>query len=162
MIILGKDGKQYATVKECQRADAEYDKKVAEEKAAKEAKAAHEAEQLAIRKAEISKRKKELSSAVETATDKVRVATVDYNQAKERAERLIAEARKEAQAILEEAGKNLTAANEERVSAISNFNKEFGPFTTVLTGDDAWNEAQRIQKMVDKQFNVFRSIFNWL
>ena len=161
MKIFGKDGKEYATVKECIRADAEYDKKVAEEQAAQEQKKAAEAEQLAQRKAEISKRKKELSNAIEAATDNVRIATIDYNQAKERAENIIAEARKEAQSILEEAAKKLTAANDEKVSAISNFNKEFGPFTTVLTGDDAWNEAQRIQKAIDKQFGAFRNFFTW-
>lgn len=161
MIILGKDGKQYATVKECQRADVEYDRRIADEKAQLEAKKIADEKAIAERKAEISKRKKELSSMIESAEDKVKVAKVDYNQARAQAEKIIAEAKKEAQAILDAAGEKLKLANEEKVNAISNFNKEFGPFTTVLTGEDAWNEYQRIQNNIDRQFNAFKSIFNW-
>lgn len=161
MKILGKDGKEYATVKECMRADVEFDRKLAEEQAAEELRKSKEAEELALKKAEVSKRKKELSNEIELATDAVRTATIEYNQAKERAEKLIVEARKEAQAILKDAADKLSEANDKKVTAISNFNKEFGPFTTVLTGEDAWNEAQRIQQAIDKQFGPFRNFFTW-
>ena len=162
MIILGKDGKQYSSVKECLRADELFDKKIAEEKAAAEAKKAAEAEKVELRKAEISKRKKELSSAIESATEKVKVARMDYHKAEKEAEDIIVKARAEAQKILDAAGKNLKKAQEERISAISNFNKEFGPFTTVLTGEDAWNEYQRTQINLDRQFNLFKEFFNML
>lgn len=161
MKILGKDGKEYATVKACIKADAEFDKKVAEEKAAADLEKATKELELAQKKAEISKRKKELSNAIDVASEEVKLATIEYNQAKEKAENLISEARKQAHSILDEAAKKLTAANDTRVRAISDFNKEFGPFTTVLTGTDAWNEAQRIQKAIDKQFGPFRNFFNW-
>ena len=162
MIILGKDGKEYASVKECMQADEEYDKRIAEEAAQKEAAKQAEEAKIAEKKAEISKRKKELSIAIEKAKDKVKVASVDYNQAKSKAEQIMAEARKEAQAILEEASNSLKDANEEKVKAISAFNKEFGPFTTVLTGDEVLNEYLRIQSTLDKQFSMFKNLFSIL
>ena len=162
MVILGKDGKEYTSVKECLRADEEFDRKVAEETARKEAERKAAELALAEKKATISKRKKELSTAIETATEEVKLARVDYNKAKEDAEKIMAEARLAAQKLLDTAGKALKEANEKKVKAVAAFNKEFGPFSTILTGEDAWNEYKRVSDSLDSQFNVLKHLFDWL
>lgn len=161
MKIFGKDGNEYASVKECLRADEAYEKRIAEAKEREEAQKREQELKLAEKKAEISKRKKELSAAIDAANTEVAEARIAYNRDKERAERLIAEARKEAEVILTEANKKLKLATEKKMNAISTFNHEFGPFTTVLTGQDAWDEYKRISNSIDETFNIFKNLFNF-
>ena len=160
MIILGKDGKEYPNVKACIQADAEYDEKIAKEKAQEEAKKRAEEAAIVERKAEISKRKKELSNAIEKAEGNLKIARTEYNNAKERAEKIMAAARKEAQLIINDAKDFLKSASTEKINAISAFNKEFGPFTTVLTGEDAQEEYNRLQNIMEENLKRFFKWFN--
>lgn len=155
MVILGKDGKEYRNVKDCLAADDAFDKRVAEEAAKKEALKKAEDEKIALKKAEISRRKKELSSNIEKADEELKLARLEYKQAKEKAEKIIEDAYKEAQAITNEAHDFLKNAASNKSKAISTFNKEFGPFTTVITSEEAWDE---IQNGVEE---TLKRIFRW-
>ena len=161
MIILGKDGKEYASVEDCVKADEAFDKKVQEQekKEAAEKKAKEDA--IALKKAEISKRKKELSLKIESAQELVDEARKAYDTASEQAQELVAEARKKASQLLCEADEKLKEATQIKVAAIREFNNEFGTYTTVLTGDAAWNEYKRISNSMDDTFSLLKRFFRF-
>lgn len=159
MIILGKDGKEYATVKECVKADAEFDKQILEKEAKIAAEKKAKEDELALKKAEVSKRKKELAAKVESSQLLVEEASKEYDLAYEEAQKILADARKKASDLVAAADAKLKDATQEKVKAIREFNKEFGTYTTVLTGDAAWNEYKRISNSFDDTFDMFRRMF---
>lgn len=123
MRIIGKDGKDYASEKECIEADKKYEEEL---KAKKET----ELKKVEAEKTAVATRKKEKAQAVEEARNKCTEARKLYQVAKKKAEDILREANKEAAAKVEK-------ASEERMNAVIEFNKEFGPYRTVLTGNDA-------------------------
>ena len=155
MIILGKDGKEYASVKECLLADAAFDKRVADEKAKLEAEKKALEEKVAEEKALVSKKKKELSDAIEKAEENYIAAYNIYDSAKADADRIIQEAQKKANDILAAAAKEVEKASKAKMNAVAEFNKEFGPYRTTLTGAKAAREYNRISSDFDRMFNKF-------
>ena len=150
-----------------------YDDKLAFEKAQLEAKevqlkAEAEAEQKAT-----SKRKKELSDEVEKATKHLdeaykfyeaeRAKAKDiYSEAQKKADEILKKAKKEADELIDIAEKEVKKASEKKTLAISEFNKEFGPYKTVITGDKAIDEYNKMIRNIDNTFAKFwDSFFRW-
>ena len=143
----------YDDVKECQKAEDSYAKKQleAEEKQkALEAKVAEE-------KAAISKKRKELSDAIEKADEDYVAACNVYDVARKQADDVIIEARKKAADILSAAAKEVEKASEKKMNAVSEFNKEFGPYSTVVTGNKA---VELHNKVVSNFYRMFNNAFS--
>ena len=145
----------YDDVKECQKAEEAYAKKQleAEEKQkALEAKVAEE-------KAAISKKRKELSDAIEKADEDYVAACNVYDVARKQADDIIVEARKKASDILSAAAKEVEKASENKMNAVAEFNKEFGPYRTVVTGNKAIELHNRVVSNFNRMFNNALSDF---
>lgn len=173
MIIVGKDGKTYETVKECMKADELFDKKLAE----KEAEERELQEKLNQEKAAITKRKKELSEAIEKAEEDYvascnlydianKQASDIMHKSNEEAKKILAEAKKKADEIREgaetkaneilvAASRNIEKASEKKMQAISEFNKEFGEYRTTLSGPKAIEAHNRLLNDIQRVFNRF-------
>lgn len=130
MRIIGKDGKDYASEKECIEADKKYEEEL-------KAKKDNELKKVEAEKNAVATKKKEKAQAVEDARKKCAEATKLYQVAKKKAEDILREANKKAEEVLKEAAAKVEKASEERMNAVIDFNKEFGPYRTVLTGNDA-------------------------
>ena len=144
--------------------------KLAKEKAefeAKEAKlkAAAEEEQKTS-----SRRKKELSDEIEKASTFLDEAYKFYEaerakakdilkEAQEKADKILLEAKEEAKNLVSLAEKEVKKASEKKTQAVSNFNKEFGPYKTVLTGDKALDEYNKLIRNFDNGFTRFWNSF---
>ena len=116
--------KTFNTDVECLEAEKAYEDakaKAAEVKAASEAKA--------------SKRKKELANAVEKATEELETAELNLEAAKEQVKILLEESNKKMVDILNPAKEAVRKANQAKYVAISNFNKEFGAYTTTISNE---------------------------
>lgn len=160
MRIIGKDGKEYSSEKECLAADKRYDEQLkAEQDRIEKEKKAYE-EKIAEEKAALSVRKKELAKNVEDSNAKLDEAKKLYEVAKRKAEEVLRKANKEAEDILTVAAKEMEKASEERMNAVAQFNKEFGAYKTVLTGNDAVDEYNRIVNNINSVFN--KVFHNWL
>lgn len=148
MKIVGKDGKIYATVDECLKADKLFEsshQKVEEKNTPVES----------AKKTEISKRKKELADAVQAADTKVDLAYKAYDTAKEEARKILEEANTKAEEVLKKAAVEVEKATETRMNSIKKFNDEFGAYTKCYTGDKALEEYYRVIKKMRDIFTPF-------
>ena len=125
--------KLYDDVKECQKAEEAYAKKQLEDEEKQKALEAKMAEEKAV----ISKKRKELSDKIEKADEEYVTACNMYDVARKQADDIILEARKKANEILNVAAKEVEKASERKMEAVSEFNEEFGPYRTVVTGNKA-------------------------
>lgn len=141
-------GKEYKTVEECLRAEEEF--KLQELKKEKDAK------KETIKLNELAKTKKELAKAIEDADEKVSEANKLYEVAEQKVADILDKSNKEAQKVLDEAREKVKIAEEEKLNALMKFNKEFGTYKTVITGEKA---AEEYKKAVDRFNNSFNSVF---
>jgi ubiquitin len=148
MIIIGKDGKEYKSEKECLIADKKFDEELIAKKQKEEEELKKIEEKLNKEKLELSNRKKELAKKIEDADKKLDEAVKLHKIAKQKATELIESAKKDADEVLKVANKQLDEASYERMVAISNFNKEFGVYKTTITGIDAINQHNRTVDMI--------------
>lgn len=160
MKIIGKDGLEYETVEACEKADIAFDKQQ-EAEAEKEQKRLADLEQ---KKAELSKQKKEAADKVEVTDKNYQAALDNYIKVKQEGEEYIQQVRKDVNKGIREAAKEVEKASEERMNAIAEFNQEYGPYKTVLTGDKAKKEFDKFMDMFNAPFDkwfadFFRSIF---
>ena len=160
MKIIGKDGKEYASVKECLTADKNYDLALEEQKIKDEQEKKALSDKIATEKAELSARKKEYANKIESAKDEVDYYKKEYEKAKLEAKKIVDEANDKAEEILKGAAKSLEEASEKKMIAIAEFNKEFGPYQTTLTGLDAINEYNKVVKQMDDMLNNLFSPFS--
>lgn len=149
----------YDTVEACQTAE----EKFAKEEAVKRAKAEEALKQAEVaaanEKAMVSKKKKELADAISVADEAYSEACKKYDAARAQARDIIAEAQKNADEIVNAAAKEVRAASQKRFNAISEFNKNFGTYKTVLTGSKAMEEANRMLNNFWSG-NLFRDLFD--
>lgn len=145
--------KVYDTPEACMEADEAY---LAEQRKAEEmAKQAEEQEN--IKKAALSKLKKELADAVTKADTELNRALENYGVARDEAAELLEKSNKEVAAILDSAKKEVEEAREAKKQALLEFNRKFGPFKVSYTGEKAKQEYQRLSKELD-----FSSMFSGL
>ena len=138
----------YDSVEECKKAEKAVEDKHALEVKEKEEKLANE-----------SKRKKELSKAIEQAEEKVKIANNLYETAKTKAAKILEDSNKQVKDILEKAEKDVKEAEEAKFEAIMNFNKEFGKYTVTLTGEKAIEELNKSLKRFDSIARNFLNTF---
>lgn len=123
--------------------------KIAEEERAEEARR----EKLELEKKErehkISNRKKELSALIEKADEELKESYKKLDKAKAKCDKLKKDTDKAISEILTPVKAEVKAAQTKHLEAISLFNKEFGPYRTVLTEADT-----------EDVINVFDSMFN--
>ena len=144
MKIIGKDGKTYETVEECVKAEKAFDEaEEAKEKA------------LAEKKNAVSTRKKEKAAAIQKAEDALNLASTELDKTREDAKKLVEEAQEKARAMIKEASAKYRVASEARYKAISDFNKEFGTYTTTYTGQKALEEYNRAVRHFNDFFDNF-------
>jgi hypothetical protein len=175
MRIIGKDGKEYKTEKECLAADRAYDAKIEADALAKEAEKAALEKRLEEEQKMISAKKKELAATIEATQLALDEAQKLYDITKSKAQEKLRAADEEACKIIDEAkalahkqykqvesevddmmlaaSKQLEKASEDRMNAIAAFNKEFGPYRTVITGNKALDEYNKVKKTMDEFFN---------
>ena len=85
-----------------------------------------------------------------------------YAEAQKKANQLLKDAKREADQLIDMAEKEVKKASEKKTLAISEFNKEFGPYKTVITGDKAIEEYNKMIRNMDNTFAKFwDSIFRW-
>lgn len=148
----------YDDVKECQKAEEAYAKKQLEEEEKQKALEAKVAEE----KAAISKRRKELSDAIESADEEYTTACNLYDIARKQADDIILEAKKKANDVLNVAAKEVEAASEKKMNAVAEFNKEFGPYKTVVTGNKAMEFHNKLISNLKRIFtNPFNTTDDW-
>lgn len=139
----------FNTEKECLEAE----KKYKEEKDKKE-------KEEAARVANISKRKKELSKAIEDADAKVAEANKLYSVAKDQAAEILEKSNKQVREILDQAEANVKEAQKEKLNAILAFNKEFGSYKVTYTGEKAAEEFNRsFDRFNSTLMNFFKMLF---
>ena len=139
--VSDKTGKTYNTLEEAVEAEKEFDK---------------EQETKSKKLTETSKRKKELSKAIEEANKKVAEANKAYDVAKEQAAQILEEAKLEIKETMEAAEKEVKEAQEDKFNAVRAFNKEFGTYTTTITGEQA---AEEFEKAIKKFNSMFHNMF---
>ncbi len=148
MQIIGKDGKEYSTVEKCKEADKAFDKAQEEKRMAEE-----------IKKAEISKERKELADKIDAAKDAYNLAVEAYNEAKAEARKIIEEANARANEILKEAGDNVDKAATDKRNAMVEYNDKFNkPYVRYITGDEAKREYDNI---VDEMNSMLNDMFTF-
>lgn len=148
------------------------------EKAYEQEKAAFEAKEAQLKAKQEednkikSKRKKELSDKIEEASKNLDEAYKFYEAekskvkdiltgAQKKADDIIKQARQEAQKLIDIAEKEVKKASEQKTLAISNFNKEFGPYRTVITGDKAIDEYNKLVRNFENTFsNIWKGFWD--
>lgn len=136
-----KTGKLYECEKELVEAEETFDeqKKLAEKKI--------EAEKLS---------KKELADKIDEACTNLDAAREDFNKAKEALISEIKESIESAEQSLQVYREEVKKAEEAKYQAISEFNKKYGAYTKVYSGDKAYNE---FKKNLDWIINPFFPFF---
>ena len=122
----------------CLKAESDYDK---------------EQELIKAKKSEVSKRKKELAEAIERAEKELSEAYDNLEVCQADADKIIKDAKESASQIIKKAKETVAEKQKSRLEAISNFNKEFGVYTTTYSGDKALEEIRR--------FNTLSNSTNW-
>ena len=133
--------KQFDTEKECLDAEAKHQKYLEEQKA-------KENENKLI----VSKEKKELSKAVEEAEKAVADAFAQYELVEAKVTELMNDCKKQIDELRKPAKLAIQKAEQQKYEAIAAYNKKYGTYSVVYTGDKAFNEFKRLSSIVDKLF----------
>lgn len=147
--------KPFDTEADCIKAEKEYKEEQSKiskqlEAALAEKKAKEEAEQ---------KSKKELSKVIEEATKEKAEAEKLYEVAQAKAQKIKEDAKIEANKILSAAADKVKEAEQKRVDAVVAYNKKFGAYTTVLTGEKA---ADEYNKTLQRLNGIIKDFWNTL
>lgn len=143
--------KPFDTVDELVKAE-EADKKQKAEEQAKLEKSVAEKQQ---KEKELQATKKQMAKAVEDATKEVNEANDLYDVAQSRAKEIMSEASKKANDLIDEAAKKVRLAEEKRYKAVAEFNKQFGTYTTTVTGDMAAKMYNKALKRIEDFWESF-------
>ena len=90
--------------------------------------------------------KKESAKKVELADKKYRDALDSYDEAEIRVQDLIEQTKSKIEDMLKVPIQNIKKAKEERLEALLDFNKKYGPYTTSYSGEQASKEYERLLK----------------
>lgn len=114
------------------------------------------AEQTDAQEKELAKvTKAKLAKAVDDADKAVDDAYKGFSEAKDKVAELQKEYDNKVDEILNPAKDKVLSALNARREAIVNFNKKYGPYTTVYTGDKATNELSKLISNFNKMFSLF-------
>ena len=98
-----------------------------------------------------SARKKAAADKIEAAEKERVEAYKNYEAAKAEIQRILDESNEKMSAILNDAKKRIASAERAKLTAISEFNKEFGPYKVCISDDKARAEYNSI---VNRFFNM--------
>ena len=115
---------------------------------AEEEKARVEAEEKKVTKAKLAK-------AVENADKALDNAYEALQNAKLEVEKLQQEYDEKVDSIMNPVIRHLKLMQKERADAIKAFNEKFGVYTTTYTGNEAFNELVKMEKIFDNIFKRF-------
>ena len=128
---------------------------------------------------EEKERKNKLSADKKMAATKVQLATEEYDKAVDRFEskkkeilkeldtaedeaaKIIDKANNVAEAKLEEAKEELRKAKIAKINAIKEFEDSYGPYKTVLTGDAAKKEWEKIESSINEYDKWLNKLFQF-
>lgn len=102
-----------------------------------------------------SKAKKELADKVKQAEKNLDQAKKEYNQAEDKVAEILERSNKEITEILTAAKKKVAEAERLKRDALLAFNKEFGAYTKVYTGEQAIEEFNRAWSKISNPFFTF-------
>lgn len=102
--------------------------------------------------------KKQLAADIDAAEEALKAAHCEYELAKQKVEALSQAYLEEVNAIIEPAKKKVREATANKYAAITNFNKEYGAYRKVYTGDKAAEEMARSLKQFSILDNYFKSL----
>ena len=154
-------------------AEKDYETKLAKEKAEFKEKEAKLKAQVEEDAKTISKRKKELSDKIEEASRNLDEVYKFYEAEKSKAKDILTNVEKQIKRLREDANDEINRlmefaeaevkkASEQKTIAISNFNKELGTYKTVITGDKAIEEYNKMVRNMDNTFSkFFNDFFTW-
>ena len=100
----------------------------------------------------ISARKKQLVKDIEAADKRVKDAYDERVKTKEKVQEILEESNKKMMTMLDDANVKVREAEKARRDAIIAYNKEFGTYQAVYTGDRAQKEFDRLTKQFDSTF----------
>jgi len=127
----------------CMKAESDYEK---------------EQEQLKLAKVETSKKKKELANKIEKAESELASAYEDLDNAYRQAKEILNKAKEESDKVVKDAKTKVYTKQDERIKAITDFNKEFGAYTTTYNGERALEELKRFNNLYSTMWA--RDLFN--
>ena len=107
-------------------------------------------------KTALSNEKKTFAKKIEEADEKVKEAYNHYDLVKEEAEKIAAEANKKIAELIDPAKQAIKDAEKERYNAIVDFNKRYGKYSVIYTGDRAFQEMKRADMYLN---NIFKNLF---
>ena len=99
--------------------------------------------------------KAKLAKDIEDASKEVDIAYKQLDEAKQEVEKLQQEYNDKVDAIMNPVKDRLQECLDNKRKAIEEFNKHYGPYTTVYKGDDAFKEWFRTVNNIDKLFKHF-------
>lgn len=132
-----KLNKYFDTEDECVKCELKYDEEVAK----KEAKLA-----------EYSKTKKAYAKNIEDIESELEKAYADLDIAKKDAECVVEQAKKEIHDLIDPVETRIKELEKKRYGAITEFNEKYGPYSKILTGNEAAKEFQKAVKWFNNLF----------
>lgn len=109
---------------------------------------------------QMSKIKKEYVKAIDDAEAALTAAYNELQVAREKYNSIINDAKKEADSILKPAEQAVYDASTARYNAIAEFNKKFGCYTKVYTGENAASEWNRLKREIGTAQRALASWFD--
>lgn len=106
--------------------------------------------------------KKELAEAVSKAEAKVEAAYQSYEVTRKEIQEKVDKFRKEIADEIAAAKEEVKNAEYEKVKAVQEFNKKFGTYTKVYSGDKALDEYNRTINHFNSLFDNLWKPFTWL
>ena len=134
----------FETPEACEAAEKEFEEKENERK-----------EKEAEQKTALSKKKKELANCVEESEEALKRAYEDLEQCKDECRAIRERCVQKIKEKMDEAREAVRTAEKNRFDAVSQFNKEFGAYTKVLSNDEIRQELQRSVNWINDLFNGF-------
>ena len=131
------EGKIYNSINECKDAESAVLK---------------QREELANKERDKSKLKKKFADEIDKAEEAVKAAYKEYDVAKEKAAKILEDSNKQVLEIINAAKDVVNKAEKAKLDAITAFNKEFGAYQKVYTGEQARAELERFNSNLNSLF----------
>lgn len=137
------EGQTFASFRECADAEAAVDKLRQEKEKSNT----------------VSKKKKQLADAVEEADKAVVSAYENYDKVKAEVRKILEESNARMSKMLQDATNSIKNAEKQKRDAILNYNREYGPYQKVYSGDKATEEFKIFNKKFNDSFDSILSAF---
>ena len=99
--------------------------------------------------------------AVDAYEAKKKEVLKELDEAENKAAEIINKANAVAEKKLDDARNELRKAKIDKINSIKEFEKSYGPYKTVLTGDDAKREWEKIESSIDEYDKWLNKLFQF-